>query len=115
MVWGTAADFVESYTRRGRPAKCLKASKSFSRNELPRQGMKSTALQLFMMSTVPRPLMTLTAQRSRKKRPPLMVQLSSPSKQRSERRISVRLPLKVRGRDRRGVTFEEDKIGRAHV
>src|SRR5271163_686857 len=35
-------------------------------------------------------------------------QLSSPSKQRSERRIAVRLPLKVRGRDRRGVTFEED-------
>ena len=37
-----------------------------------------------------------------------MVQLSSPSKQRSERRIAVRLPLKVRGRDRRGVDFEED-------
>src|SRR5713226_2035164 len=32
----------------------------------------------------------------------------SVSKQRSERRISVRLPLKVRGRDSRGVTFEED-------
>ena len=32
----------------------------------------------------------------------------SVSKQRSERRISVRLPLKVRGRDARGVTFEED-------
>ena len=32
----------------------------------------------------------------------------SASKQRSERRISVRLPLKVRGRDARGVTFEED-------
>jgi hypothetical protein len=32
----------------------------------------------------------------------------STSKQRSERRISVRLPLKVRGRDARGVTFEEE-------
>jgi hypothetical protein len=32
----------------------------------------------------------------------------SVSKQRSERRIAVRLPLKVRGRDRRGVTFEEE-------
>jgi hypothetical protein len=32
----------------------------------------------------------------------------SASKQRSERRISVRLPLKVRGRDSRGVTFEEE-------
>jgi hypothetical protein len=36
-----------------------------------------------------------------------MVQLSS-SRQRSERRIAVRLPLKVSGRDRRGVTFEEE-------
>jgi PilZ domain len=32
----------------------------------------------------------------------------SVSKQRSERRISVRLPLTVRGRDARGITFEED-------
>jgi PilZ domain len=38
-----------------------------------------------------------------------MVQLSTAiSRQRAERRISVRLPLKVRGRDRRGVAFEED-------
>jgi PilZ domain-containing protein len=29
-------------------------------------------------------------------------------KQRSERRIAVRLPLKVRGRDARGFAFEED-------
>jgi hypothetical protein len=32
----------------------------------------------------------------------------SVSKQRSERRISVRLPLNIRGRDARGVTFEEE-------
>ena len=32
----------------------------------------------------------------------------SVSRQRSERRISVRLPLKVRGRDVRGHVFEED-------
>jgi hypothetical protein len=39
-----------------------------------------------------------------------MVQVSSlpASKQRSERRISVHLPMRVRGRDRRGVSFEED-------
>lgn len=38
-----------------------------------------------------------------------MVPLSpSVSKQRAERRIAVRLPLKVRGRDRRGVVFEEE-------
>ena len=30
------------------------------------------------------------------------------SKQRSERRIAVRLPLKVRGRDTRGIAFEEE-------
>jgi hypothetical protein len=30
------------------------------------------------------------------------------AKQRSERRISVRLPLRVRGRDARGFAFEED-------
>jgi len=38
-----------------------------------------------------------------------MVQLAQlASKQRSERRIAVRLPLKVRGRDSRGFNFEED-------
>jgi hypothetical protein len=38
-----------------------------------------------------------------------MVPLSSTvSRQRSERRIAVRLPLKVRGRDAHGFTFEED-------
>ena len=30
------------------------------------------------------------------------------TRQRSERRISVRLPLRVRGRDSRGVAFEEE-------
>ena len=33
---------------------------------------------------------------------------STVSKQRSERRISVRLPIKVRGRDAHGFAFEED-------
>ena len=33
---------------------------------------------------------------------------TSVSTQRSERRISVRLPMRVRGRDSRGVTFEEE-------
>ena len=38
-----------------------------------------------------------------------MVQLTqTASKQRSERRIAVRLPLKVKGRDSRGVAFEEE-------
>ena len=34
--------------------------------------------------------------------------LPSASKQRSERRIAVRLPLTLRGRDTRGVIFEEE-------
>jgi hypothetical protein len=39
-----------------------------------------------------------------------MVPLSSTSvaSQRAERRIAVRLPLRVRGRDKRGVMFEEE-------
>jgi hypothetical protein len=38
-----------------------------------------------------------------------MVPLSTaPSKLRSERRISVRLPMRIRGRDARGVIFEEE-------
>ena len=38
-----------------------------------------------------------------------MVQLTQTvSRQRSERRIAVRLPLRVRGRDSRGVPFEEE-------
>jgi hypothetical protein len=34
--------------------------------------------------------------------------IKNDAKQRSERRISVRLPLRVRGRDVRGFSFEED-------
>lgn len=38
-----------------------------------------------------------------------MVPVSTPvSRQRSERRIAVRLPMRVRGRDSRGVVFEEE-------
>lgn len=35
-------------------------------------------------------------------------QVLTETKQRSERRIAVRLPLKVRGTDRRGFSFEEE-------
>jgi hypothetical protein len=37
-----------------------------------------------------------------------MSQTKDTARQRSERRISVRLPLRVRGKDTRGMTFEED-------
>src|ERR1700687_2583700 len=81
MALGTAANFVGTYTRREHPVKCWKAWSAFS-------------------STVPawwgrtQPMVPATE--------------LSVSKQRSERRISVRLPLNVRGRDSRGVTFEEE-------
>ena len=39
----------------------------------------------------------------------MVPQLSAPVlRQRTERRIAVRLPLRVSGRDKRGVTFEEE-------
>jgi len=39
----------------------------------------------------------------------MVPQVSTPVlRQRSERRIAVRLPLRVRGRDKRGVIFEEE-------
>src|SRR3989449_7742850 len=81
MAWETAASFVELYMRRARPRKFSKVSNAFSRTgALPE------------MRTQP------------------MVPLASTtvSRQRSERRIAVRLPLKVSGRDSRGFAFEED-------
>src|SRR5580693_5566897 len=79
--------------------------------------MNRTAVRL-QKRTAPRSKVTLTYQRSITRRIPLwspemrtnlMVQLAQlTSKQRSERRIAVRLPLKVRGRDSRGFAFEED-------
>src|SRR5712671_3218579 len=80
MALGTAASFVGTYTRREHPVKCLKASNAFSSTVPACRGRVQTM--------VPAGL--------------------SVSKQRSERRISVRLPLRVRGRDSRGVTFEEE-------
>lgn len=39
---------------------------------------------------------------------PLTQNVQTITRQRAERRISVRLPLRVRGRDSRGVQFEEE-------
>src|SRR5713226_3651425 len=90
MVWGTAANFVALYMRRARPRKFSRVSNASSRAEPPRSKM-------------------LTALRSPELRTQPMVPPSTTvSKQRSERRIAVRLPLKVRGRDSRGFAFEED-------
>src|SRR5713101_4980544 len=83
MAWGTAANFAESYTRRERPARSSKAWNAFSRAEPPQSPEMRT-----------QPMV-----------PPRSTSVSS---QRSERRISVRLPMRVRGRDSRGVPFEEE-------
>ena len=40
--------------------------------------------------------------------PPMVPVSTSVSRQRSERRIAVHLPMRVRGCDTRGITFEED-------
>src|SRR5712692_1973944 len=103
MAWETAASFVASYMRRARPRKSSKVSNAFSRAEPPRSREMSAPTP----SGSPE---TLTAQRSPESRTQPMVPLASTtgSRQRSERRIAVRLPLKVSGRDSRGFAFEED-------
>src|SRR5258708_16424811 len=88
MAWGTAASFEELYMRRIRPPKSSKAWNAFSRIGaplwLPLRGSPEMKTQ------------------------PMVPQVSTPvSRQRTERRIAVRLPLLVRGRDKRGVLFEE--------
>src|SRR6266852_1599942 len=80
MALGTAASFVGTYTRREHPVKCSKASNAFS-----------SVARAWWGRTQPMVPANLTV-----------------SQQRTERRISVRLPLRVRGRDSRGVAFEED-------
>src|SRR5882672_768439 len=92
MAWGTAASFVELYMRRERPWRFSRASNASSRADPP-----------------PSKKLTPTLSESPETRTEAMVPLSTTvSRQRSERRIAVRLPLKVRGRDARGFAFEED-------
>src|SRR5712692_2825568 len=91
MALGTAASFVGTCTRREHPVKCWKAWSAFS-------------------STAPvswGPIPNQSGSPEMRTQPMVPADLSA-SKQRSERRISVRLPLKVRGRDARGITFEEE-------
>src|SRR5713226_7404083 len=82
MAWGTAASFVASYMRRARPRKSSRVWNVSSRAERPQSTETRTQ--------------------------PMVPPSTTVSRQRSDRRIAVRLPLKVRGRDSRGVTFEED-------
>src|SRR6267378_4225626 len=92
MVWGTAASFVELYMRRARPRRSSRVSNVSSRAEASRSK-------------------NLTPTRSgspETRTPPMVPPSTTVSRQRSERRIAVRLPLKVRGRDARGFPFEED-------
>src|SRR6266446_3270637 len=77
--------------RRARPRKSSRVWNVSSRTELPQSTESLTALRSPELRTQPMV-------------PPSTVV----SRQRSERRIAVRLPLKVRGRDSHGFAFEED-------
>src|SRR6266568_2508232 len=100
MAWGTAASFAESYTRREHPARSSKAWNA----------SLSTALRSPKKRAEPPRGSTPTGSRSPEMRTQPMVppRNTSVSRQRSERRISVRLPMRVRGCDSRGVPFEEE-------
>src|SRR6202051_5080516 len=75
-----AASFVAWYMRRERPAKCWTVWKGSSRSDRTQRGRAQSMLQLS----------------------------TSISEQRTDRRIAVRLPLTVSGRDSRGVSFQEE-------
>src|SRR5947209_19030741 len=100
MAWGTAASFVELCMRRVRRVRSSRALNASS----------STALRLpEKRSEPPRCWSTPTRSGPPEASTQPMVPVSTPvSQQRSERRIAVRLPLRVRGRDKRGVLFEEE-------
>src|SRR5208282_2117722 len=115
MAWGTAASFVESYMRRERPARLSRRWNPSSRAEPPQESAVSpppktvSARRLLKAVTAVWLPRMMPASRTPEKRTQPMVHLTqTASKQRSERRIAVRLPLKVRGRDSRGVIFEEE-------
>src|SRR5215471_13477979 len=99
MAWGTAASFAESYTRRASPAKFWKAWNVFSRAVPPRSpGVRASRKW-------PAPAQTASPE---SRTQPMVPVSTVVSRQRSERRIAVHLPMRVRGRDARGVAFEEE-------
>src|ERR1700730_4856841 len=84
MVWGTAANFVVLCMRQRRSKRCWTVWNVSSITTSP-QGQGRPQRMLQQVSSNP-----------------------STSKPRAERRIAVRLPLKVRGRDSNGINFEEE-------
>src|SRR5271154_3918553 len=115
MAWGTAANFVESYMRRERPARLSRRWKPSSRAAPPQESAVSPPPKTVSARRLIKAVTALwlprmkAASRTPEKRTQPMVHLTqTASKQRSERRIAVRLPLRVRGRDSRGVVFEEE-------
>src|SRR5260370_4508133 len=105
MAWETAASFVALYIRRARPRRSSKVSSVSSRAEPLRPREMSAP-------TPSEPTASLTPAQSEspelRTRPMVPLASTTVSKQRSERRIAVRLPLKVSGRDTHGFAFEED-------
>src|SRR6202140_4803081 len=80
MVWGMAASCAVSYMRRERPTRYWTVWRVSSRSDRTQRGRTQSMLQLS----------------------------TSISEQRTDRRIAVRLPLTVSGRDSRGVSFQEE-------
>src|SRR5260370_22628920 len=105
MAWGTAARLVVLFSRRARPRRFTKVSSVSSRPEPLRPREMSAP-------TPSEPTASLTPAQSEspelRTRPMVPLASTTVSKQRSERRIAVRLPLKVSGRDTHGFAFEED-------
>src|SRR5260370_13475810 len=92
MAWETAASVVALYMRRARRRRSSIASNASSR-AAPSRSNKLTPIRSGSTELRTQPMVPPSATISR---------------QRSERRISVRLPLKVRGRDASGLAFEEE-------
>src|SRR6476646_10986517 len=93
MAWETAANFAESYTRRKRRTKCWKRSNDFSSTSPDEQPPRMHPTQGMLLERT---------------RPMVQAVSTLASRQRSERRIAVRLPMQVSGKDSRGVIFSED-------
>src|SRR5260221_9378837 len=93
MVWETATNFAELYTRRKRRTKCWKRSNTFSSTPPDAQPPRKHPTQGTLLERT---------------RPMVQAVSTFASRQRSERRIAVRLPMQVSGKDSRGVIFTED-------
>src|SRR5438552_9230563 len=93
MAWETATNFAELYMRQKRRTKCWKRSNTVSSTPPDAQPPRKRPTQGSLLERT---------------RPMVQAVSTFASRQRSERRIAVRLPMQVSGKDSRGVIFTED-------